>query len=78
MLAGNYGAIPLLALDKHSTEDYFNNDNAFIVNNNLNDKIVEAFQLYEDKEAFLSKRQTAMSSIPAWTDEKEAYINLYK
>ena len=78
MLAGNYGAIPLLALDKHSTEDYFNGNNAFIVNNNLNDKILEAFQLYEDKEAFLLKRQTAMSSIPAWTDEKEAYINLYK
>lgn len=76
-LASNYGAIPMLALDKHNTEDYFNDNNAIIVNNNLNDKILEAFELYQDQDKMRELIKSTMKSVPAWNDQKEAYLKLY-
>lgn len=78
MLASNYGGIPILAMDHHSTQDYFNKNNAIVVDSNLNDKILEAFELYKDKEALNMKRVKTMESIPDWKDNINDWILLYE
>ena len=77
MTASRYGAIPITTLNG-GLADNFNDENAIIVYDDLNEAIHQASILYNDKAALYEKRKICMSQDFSWTTRKQGYIDLYE
>lgn len=78
MSASVFGAIPIVS-QKGGFKDNFNDENAIIIKDSMEDAIYQSLELYKDKQALYNKRKICMEQEQFfWKNRKMKYIDLYE
>lgn len=77
MTASQYGTIPIVT-QNGGLADNFNDHNAIIVKEDMSTSILQALELYNNKEALKEKRKIVMSQEYGWNIRKEEFIKMYE
>lgn len=78
MSACAYGTIPIIN-PVGGLKDNFNDNNAIIIKNSMEDAIYQSIELYKDKQALSDKRKICMGQEQFfWKNRKMKYIELYE
>lgn len=77
--SSHYGCIPILSLENPNLNDDFTEDNSIIVqDNNFDQAIIKAAQLFANKEELEKKRTEGMKFEKGWNKKKQAFIEVYE